>query len=425
MSDDALAYLHTLPRFAGTQDVAYRPGLDRINALMDAMGRPHEAFRSVHVAGTNGKGSTASMLAAILAAAGYRTGLHTSPHLFHVTERMRLDGQPAPAAWLEAAVQRYQRVFDAAQPSFFEATVALSLLYFAEEGADAAVVEVGLGGRLDATNVLQPTLSIITTLGRDHAELLGDTFAEIAREKGGIIKPGVPALTAAAPPEATAVLRRIAAAQGAPLHELDKEVRVDVDKSTLRGLTLCLQTPARRYDALRVELAGAHQQTNVALAVRAAELLQLSPEAIRTGLQDVRRRAGLRGRLEVVQEAPLVVADVAHNPEGLAATLAALRPALQKGGGRLTVLFGVMRDKDVDAMLDLLAEAGAIVCPVPLESERALPPEALADLLAAKGLAAGPAASVPDGLARFRDAAMPEDVLLLTGSHQVVSQLLA
>jgi len=180
---DALDYLLNRPQFANVADDAHKPGLERMHTLMDEMGDPHEALRTVHVAGTNGKGSVSAMVAAIATAAGLRTGLHTSPHLTHVTQRMRIDGTPAPTDWLAGAVEEYRPLFDRVEPSFFEMTVALTFLYFAEQNVDLAVVEVGLGGRLDSTNVLHPALSIITNIDLDHTDLLGDTIGAIAREK--------------------------------------------------------------------------------------------------------------------------------------------------------------------------------------------------------------------------------------------------
>lgn len=422
-SDDAIAYLHDLPRFAGVADDAYRPGLERMEALMDAMDRPHEAFPSVHVAGTNGKGSTASMLAAIATAAGRRTGLHTSPHLTHVTERMRINGRPAPEAWLAKAIVRYRAVFDRIGPSFFEATVALSLRYFADQQVDLAVVEVGLGGRLDATNILQSEWAIITSIDLEHTALLGDTLGAIAREKAGIIKPGAPVLTSVRQPEALDAIHKVAAAQDAPLHAVADEVTVLHAETMLDHSVLDITTPVRTYEALRVGLGGAHQQRNAMLALRAAELLGLEVEAIRAGLRNVRQLAGLRGRLEILQRDPLIVCDVAHNPSSLAATLDALQPALDIRGGQLHVLLGLMRDKDVSAIAELLKEAGATVTPVDLPSERALPAEALHDTLADQGVRVTDPMPVAAGLASFRKDAAMEDVLLITGSHQMLAPL--
>ena len=210
----AEARLLALPRFADAGAAAYRPGLERMRALLADMGDPHAATPAVHVAGTNGKGSTASFAASVAHAAGAHVGLHTSPHLVSLRERMRVDGRPAPPEWLEGAVERWGGAVEALEPSFFEATVALSLLYFAEQGVDLAVVEVGLGGRLDATNVLAPLVSVVTHVGLDHTDLLGETVGEIAREKAGIAKPGVPFLHAVADAGARAALEAEARGRG-------------------------------------------------------------------------------------------------------------------------------------------------------------------------------------------------------------------
>ena len=404
-----------------------RPGLANMHALMEAMGHPDQAFASVHVAGTNGKGSTASMLAAIATASGRRVGLHTSPHLFHLRERLRLDGVPAPDAWLSDAVARYRAALDAIQPSFFEAMTALSFLYFAEEAVDLAVVEVGLGGRLDATNVLQPRLSVITSIALDHTDILGNTLAAIAREKAGIIKPGVPVLTAATQPEVLATLRTVAEAHQAPYLALQESVDVLDAQTSLDGLMLDVQTPVRRYEALAVGLAGLHQQTNAVLALRAAELIFEDPAreaaSIYTGLQAVKRLAGLRGRLEVLQASPLVVADVAHNLPGLEAALAFMRTQHHDTQGRLYVLLGAMRDKDTDGMARALAQAEAVVYPLRLSMERALSTSELTALLRTHGVTVSAAGTPQEAWARFRHHATGHDRLLITGSHQAIAQL--
>ena len=414
---DAEALLMALPRFTDQGPAAYRPGLDRMHRMLAAVGDPHRAVPCLHVAGTNGKGSTASFAAALLAAAGYRTGLHTSPHLWHLAERMRLDGAPAPEAWLADAVGRCAGLFAAERPSFFEATVLLAFLYFAEAGAEAAVVEVGLGGRLDATNVLEtPRAALVTALALDHTDLLGPTLADIAREKAGIFKPGAPALTRAQPPEALAVLRARADAVGAPFEVVAETVRVEEGPGGL-----AFATPLGRYSLKRLGLDGPHQTGNAALALRGVEAFTggaLDPMAVRRGLADVARLAGLRARLETVHERPRVVLDVAHNPHGVAAALAATVPP---PGGRRTVLLGLMADKDAGAVAALVAASGARVHPVPLGTPRALPAGALADRLRAAGADVGEARSVPDGVAHFLAEAGPDDVLLAVGSFLVAA----
>ncbi|MFQ5572511.1 MAG: bifunctional folylpolyglutamate synthase/dihydrofolate synthase, partial [Rhodothermales bacterium] len=382
---------------------------------------------SVHVAGTNGKGSTASLLAAVATASGRRTGLHTSPHLFYLGERLRLDGVPAPPAWIADTVARYRPVLDDLRPSFFEATTALSFLYFAEQGVDLAVVEVGLGGRLDATNVLHPRFALITGIGLDHTALLGDTPADIAREKAGIIKPGVPVLTAADQPEVVEVIRAVAYERQAPLHQLQDEVEVLEAHASLDGSTLRVRTPLRRYDALEVGLPGPHQQTNALLALRAAEVLfddlHRDATSIYTGLREVRRLAGLHGRLDILRRQPLIVADVAHNLQGLGAALAFLRSQRSGRQSRLFVLLGAMRDKDIAGMARLLADAGATVFPIHLGNERAFLPAKLATVLRKQGVAVVEGGRVAEGWTWFQREATAEDILLITGSHQVVAQI--
>jgi dihydrofolate synthase/folylpolyglutamate synthase len=421
----ALALLDALPRWADVGAAAYQPGLARMEALMEAMGRPHARLRAVHVAGTNGKGSTASMVAAVGTASGRRVGLHTSPHLFDFAERLRLDGRPAPHDWIAAAVARHAADLARVAPSYFEASVALSFLYFAEEAVDLAVVEVGLGGRLDATNVLPAERLAacgITSIGLDHTELLGTTLPEIAREKAGIAKAGVPLLTAVDEPGALVVIEAAAGAAGAPVERVRETVALAVGRDAPEGLTLHLRTPVRAYGQVRVGLAGAHQAWNAALAVRLAETAMpgVAGGAVREGLANVTALSGLRGRCETWRANPRIVADVAHNPDGWRAALACARPG---PGGARWVLVGVMADKDVDALAALLAGAGATAMPVALPSARALGREALARRLAARGVPVTDVADVAEGVRLFRRRAGPADVLLVTGSHLTVEAL--
>ncbi len=265
---DAERRLLTLPRFATGTD-AYKPGLERMAALLDALGRPHDAVPVVHVAGTNGKGSTSSLAASVAQAAGLRVGLHTSPHLLTVRERMRVGGVPASEAWLTGALERWGGALEAVGPSFFEATVALSLLYFAEREVDLAVVEVGLGGRLDGTNVVRPVVSVVTHVGLDHTDLLGDTVEQIAREKAGIARPGVPLVHAVLGPAGRSVAAE-ADRRGAPVEDVRRSCAVAV--ASAAPLRMRLETPDADYGEVAVGLPGRHQAWNAALAVRAVEI---------------------------------------------------------------------------------------------------------------------------------------------------------
>ncbi|MEM6785063.1 MAG: Mur ligase family protein [Bacteroidota bacterium] len=431
--NDARAYLDTLPRWAVQGSAAYRPGLATMELLMDGLGRPHEAFPSVHIGGTNGKGSTASLLAAVASAGGRRVGLHTSPHLVDFAERMRLGGQPAPHAWIADAVARHRSLFDDVQPSFFEATVALAFLFFAEMEVDLAVVEVGLGGRLDATNVLTPEAALVTYVGLDHTDVLGATKAAIARAKAGIAKPGVPFLTAERDPAVRAVLQAEAEARGASFEAVRATVTVDVHPGHEGTTRLDVTTPVRRYADLAVGLPGMHQAWNAALALRAAERAfggaRLVEEAARQGITEVRKLAGIRGRCEIWSESPLTVLDVSHNADGLAAALAFVQAQRRAriALAPLVVLLGLMRDKDLDALVPLLRHAEATVLPVSLDSARARSASDLRSALASAGLALSPAdapTAPAAALAWLRRPTAPHAAVLAAGSHLVVADLL-
>ena len=415
--------LTDLPRFATAGTGAYRPGLDRMHALLAAMDDPHRTAPVVHIAGTNGKGSTASFVAAIGAASSLRVGLHTSPHLIHIGERMRVNGVPAPDAWIEAAAERYADTFERIRPSFFEATVALSFLYFAEQAVELAVVEVGLGGRLDGTNVVEPLVSAVTHIGLDHTDLLGDTLAAVAREKAGIAKPGVPLVHAVASSEARDALEEEARRHGATVEAIRETCHVEGRHLAVAERRLV--TPVRTYAGLEVGLAGTHQAWNAALAVRTAELAipDVSEGAVRVGLRDVVSLSGLRGRGEVWSQDPRVVLDVAHNADGWAAAFACMGIP---EGGRLFALVGVMADKDAEALARQLKAGGATAVPVGLAGDRALPVDELVARLQARCvpmlMPSEPTAA--SGLAAFRKVASSTDRLLVTGSHLTVADVM-
>ena len=436
--DAAIDTLMALPRWADAGAEAYQPGLDRMHALLAAMGDPHLAYPTIHVGGTNGKGSTASFAAAILTATGRHVGLHTSPHLLALEERMRLDGVPAPADWLARSVFRYRRAFRDVAPSFFEATTALSFLYFADVEADVAVVEVGLGGRLDATNVLHPLVAAVTSIGLDHTDLLGETIEAIAREKGGIAKEGVPFFTTATG-AALEVLRASAEEAGAPFEDVGSSVIVEEAERAPHHLFplppeplrpyyrtaphVTLETPARDYGPLPLGLPGAHQHQNAALAVRLVEHLlpDLRHRYVVAGLRDVCTLTGLRGRGEFMPEDPRITLDVAHNADGWRAAVANVRPP---AGGRAYAVVGVMADKDPVALAHELGERNVTALPVALPGERAMDRETLAEILRRYAV---DVVDVPDAaaaLAWFRARGTTDDRLLVTGSHVTVAEVL-
>jgi len=426
---EAEAYLLGLPRFAEVGGPAYRPGLERICALLEAMGRPQDAWNSIHVAGTNGKGSTASLIASVASTLGFRTGLHTSPHLVRLGERMRVDGVPASEDWLAGAVARYRWILDEVCPSYFEATTALSFLYFADSDVETAVVEVGMGGRLDATNVLQPLACAITHIGYDHVEFLGSTLGAIAREKAGIIKRSTPVVLAPSPAEVVRAVAEVSERVEAPLHLIEEEVEVWNAGVNLEGCTFSASTPLGRYEHLRIGAGGGHQIENATTALRVAELAWPDApglrEAVYSGFGSLVERTGLRGRLEIVGTEPLLIADVAHNADGIGRTVDAIVHHGRRMGNRLFVVLGLMADKDAAGIAFYLSTAGAIAYCVEMGVPRAMAARTLAQKLSRGGVSVSAFGPLNEMLHRARSASGKDDVILVTGSHFLVGELLS
>ncbi|HSK76957.1 MAG TPA: folylpolyglutamate synthase/dihydrofolate synthase family protein [Thermoanaerobaculia bacterium] len=364
-----------------------RLGLEKTRQLLAALGDPQRRFPAVLVAGTNGKGSTSALLAAMAEAAGYRTGLYTSPHLETVEERLRIDGRAIEPGRLGALLERIVGTSERTEgtpPTYFEALTVAAFLFFAEAEVDLAVVEVGLGGRLDATNLCDPILSVITPIAFDHQEFLGNTLAAIAREKAGILRPGRPALVWIEDAEPAEAVRESAALVGARLAFASDEVEIEkIEPLGWNGQAVRLRTPVRRYD-LCLALVGDHQAKNLGLAVRAAEILEISAEAIAAGAAAAR----WPGRIEAVDlpGGQRSVLDAAHNESG-AAVLTAF---LERMGERVDFLFGVLADKDYARMIELLApHARSWVLTTP-QSPRAKDPAELAALLAGQEVVVEP-----------------------------------
>ncbi|MBX2818229.1 MAG: bifunctional folylpolyglutamate synthase/dihydrofolate synthase [Rhodothermaceae bacterium] len=425
--NEAEQYLFSLPRFSEKGEEALKYGLERFRRVLSELGDPHRAAPIIHLAGTNGKGSTASYIASIATCLGARVGLHTSPHLFAVSERMRVDGKPAPSEWLARRIMQCKPVFDAHTVSFFEATVALSFLFFAEEGVDLCVIETGLGGRLDATNVVDSAITVITSIGYDHMGILGNTLEAIAREKSGIIKTGVPIISAVADERARLVVQQTALEKNAPFHDVYKEVMWQDETRDPVTTSGVFRTPVMEYGSMMLGLPGRHQFVNVAAALRVIETFfpkeRLDVKSIHTGIRSVCEVAGLRGRLDVIQKEPLIVLDVSHNYDSLSVSLQYVKEAIALRSGHLFVAFGTMRDKDIRQMASLLAEQKAQLFVVPIHTDRALPPGDTIQYMASAGVPAQAVTNAQHALQLFSEIARPEDGLLITGSHLVVSQL--
>lgn len=406
-SQEAIAYIHSF------NWEKHAPGLTRIRALLHALGDPQKGMKFVHVAGTNGKGSTCACIAAVLQAAGYRVGLNTSPYLMTFHERIQINGVMISDGDLAAVTEQVRPAAEAMaeHPTEFELITAIALLYFRQQHCDIAVLEVGLGGALDASNVIDtPEAAVLTAMGMDHVALLGPTLADIAAAKAGIIKPGGNVVSYGGCPEADAVFRRVCGEQGARLTE--------VDFSRLRPQTLTLEGTVfdfAPWEALRLPLAGAYQLKNAATAVTALEVLRqkgwnIPEEAIRSGLAAVR----WPGRFEVLRREPVFLLDGAHNAHGIAAaaeSLAALFP-----GQKLVFLLGILADKDVDRMLDLLAPLARQVFTLRPDSPRALTAEALRGLLTARNIPAQVCGTVEEGVSAAISAAGAGGVVCALGS---------
>ena len=396
--------------------------LDRMRELVRRMGDPQNDFPLVHIAGSKGKGSTAAMTTAILQAAGYRTGLYTSPHLHTFRERLRIDGQLISRARLIALWEQVRPVAKSLpRTTTFEIITLLAFLYFSQEPVDWAVLEVGLGGRLDATNVVTPAACAITALSLEHTDLLGDTISAIAEEKAGIIKPGAPVVTGPQPSAAMAVIQRTATDVGAPLVRVGEDWRWSIREQTPAGLQLDIYGPDRVIKDISLPLTGAHQAINATIAVAAADALRpagvhLSQETIRQGLA----RTYWPGRLEVLSQQPYIVLDSAHNRDSATRLRNALATFPHQ---RIILLFGVSADKDIAGMLEVLGgEADAIVLTRSFHP-RAAAPSKLGSIASALFLHKNIIVTedAAPGLAQALSLAGPDDLVLVAGSIFVVA----
>jgi dihydrofolate synthase / folylpolyglutamate synthase len=415
--------------------------LDRMRLFLDQLGNPHRQLKIIHLAGSKGKGSTSAMLAAILQADGQEVGLFTSPHLQRVEERIQVNGTPISAADLALLMGELRAAAAAPLPAsalpldseltFFEIATALGLLFFARRKVDVAVLEVGLGGRFDSTNVCDPLVSIITSISLDHTQQLGNTLASIAFEKAGIIKPGGPVVSGVVTPEARDVIRRISRERGAPLRERDVDFRFEHEAALFEGAE-------ERWPRVRVatwkgvgpwrelRLIGEHQAANAAVAVAAIELVReqgmaVSDRAVAAGLAQVHWPA----RLEIVGRRPFVLLDCAHNVASAEALARALEESFPPPpSGRRLLIFAASRDKDVAGMLNVLGRSFHGIFLTRFHSPRCIPPEELARLLAEKpGCAATVCPTAAAALEQARRCAGPDDLICAAGSVFLAGEL--
>ena len=390
-----------LPVFQQQGASAYKPGLDKMLAFAEMLGQPHSSFPSIHIAGTNGKGSTSHMIASVLQEKGYSVGLYTSPHLVRFTERIRINGVEVEDQFVIDFVRQHQRYFLTEQLSFFEITVGMAFAYFAEKEVDYAVIEVGLGGRLDATNIVNPLLSVITNIGLDHTEFLGTSLAEIAAEKGGIIKTGIPVVIGKNQAETKAIFE-----------ELAKQQRT----------TLCFAEEVN-VPSISLDLLGHYQEENKRTAFAALRQLlgdQLDERAL-VGFSKVVQNTGLRGRWEIMGNAPLIIADVTHNKDGFVQVIPQLE-SLEKA--KLHIVLGFVQGKAIEEIFALLPKNATYYLSAPAIS-RAIPINKIEPLIEAYGLNAMTYTTVIEAVNAATVAAQEEDVIYVGGSTFVVAEILS
>lgn len=424
---ETLDYLYSqLPMFQRTGAAAYKNTLGNTLVLDEIYGHPHQSFKTIHVAGTNGKGSVSHMLASVLQEAGYKVGLYTSPHLVDFRERIRVNGSVIPEEAVIDFVGQFEQLNQTAklEPSFFEITVAMAFWYFQQAKVDVAVVEVGLGGRLDSTNIITPELAVITNISLDHTALLGNSILLIAAEKAGIIKPNVPVVISESNDEYNPVFSQKASEVGAPIYFADQEYAADYSLLTTGGKQRFNfhRNGGLFLEKLETDLLGNYQRRNVAGVLKAIDLLnaanwQLPSKAIYDGLSKVVPNTGLRGRWEIVGTNPLVVCDTGHNEAGLSQIVEQIRQTAWK---ELYIVIGMVSDKSIDNVLALLPTEAHYVF-----TQASIPRALNAHELAAKAKTAGLSGKViPDvkaAVAEILQTAQPHDLVFVGGSTFVVA----
>lgn len=403
---EAVSYLYnSRPPFHQIGAAAYKPGLENTLRLMAHVGNPHEQLKAIHVAGTNGKGSTSHLIAAALQASGLRVGLFTSPHLVSLTERIRINGQPIAETEVAEFIEQNKDFLDEIQPSFFETMTALAFAYFVRKKVDIAVVEVGLGGRLDSTNVITPILSVITNIGLDHTEFLGNTLTKIAKEKAGIIKPHVPVVVGESHPQTMNVFLAKAQECGAEIYFAD-------------------QCEYLRRTRLRVapecELKGNYQEHNLQTAFVALRAINIPYSAIKEGFAHVCAMTGLRGRWETLCEQPLIICDTGHNSHGIQYVARQLK---ELSNPRVWIVFGMVNDKDTDVVMRLLprGEKYHYIFTRP-NSQRARSAEEMLALWGKEGVAIE---DPREAILYAQEHASDEDAIFIGGSNYLVSDAIS
>lgn len=420
---ETIEYLfNSTPVFEKVGAKAYKPGLQTTETLDKHFGHPHRQFKSIHVAGTNGKGSCSHTLAAILQSEGYKVGLFTSPHLVDFRERIRVNGECISEQYIIDFVEKERRFFEPLHPSFFELTTALAFKYFAEQKVDIAIIEVGLGGRLDCTNIITPILSIITNISKDHTQFLGNTLADIAGEKAGIIKPGVPVIIGEDLPETRPVFQQKAQKENSPIIFAQDENQQEVQKA--EHINGKMEYTTRTWGKLTGELCGDYQAKNMNTILNAVKYLTLAKNkgtSIKYGISHVTELTGLMGRWQKIQDKPLVICDTGHNVGGWQY----LAPQIKAQACRqLRIVFGMVDDKDVTTVMKMLPN-DAIYYWTQATTKRAIKVEKIAELGTSLGLNGNVYPSVNKAFKAAQADAAEDDFIFVGGSSYIVADFLS
>ena len=423
---ESLHFLFTkLPMYSRIGQAAHKNSLDNIISLCEQIGNPQNNFKSIHVAGTNGKGSVSHMLAAILQASGYKTALYTSPHLYDFRERIKINGVMVPEDFVVQFVEKIKPCIAQMDASFFEITVAMAFDYFAQEAVDIAIIEVGLGGRLDSTNIINPLLSIITNIGFDHTQILGNTLPLIAAEKGGIIKKETPVVIGERGEETDPVFIQIAENKKAPIYFSEDFFRVVSFQSNATSIDLEIKNNTlESIEKYTIDLPGIYQTKNILPVLQTVSLLQsvgfpIDSPSLHYGLSHVKKSTGLWGRWDVLQINPTLVLEVAHNEGGMNQMLAHLATLHYN---QLHLIFGTVKDKDVTNLLELLPKDASFYF-TQAHIPRALAAQNLQALAAALSLIGDVFENVNDAIVAAKKIAKKEDLIIVCGSIFLVAEV--
>jgi len=413
---------NSFPVFEKTGGLAYHPGLERIEQLCAHFGNPHLQFKSIHIAGTNGKGSSSHLLASVLQTSGYRTGLFTSPHLKEFTERIKINGTDISKEEVVDFINQHLDYFKNFQASFFEITTLMAFHFFAKAKVDIAIIETGMGGRLDATNIVLPEVSLITNISFDHKQFLGNTLEEIAFEKAGIIKQSIPVVISEKQSETSSVFNKAALSKSAPIYFSDNHVTIENTRFQAGKMSCTVQNA---FPILETEVGGHYQEKNIKGVLVVLELLRMKGWKIQrsdvvNGFASVIKTTGIKGRWQLIQNHPKIIIDTAHNEAGLKFVVQQLKTLSYE---KLYVVLGMVKDKEIDAVLSLLPRDAYYFFTMPT-IPRALHASSLFERASTVGLKGEVVENVTEALEHAKNTATPNDLIFVGGSTFVVAEII-